>query len=606
MKRSFKNPPVRGDAPFPGDPAALLDALPLGVLITDKEGRTLHANLLAHGLPDEAAHAVERILAKVKNSQPALETVELAKPDGRQLNLLISATALRDRRGEFAGAVVAIGDISREREQEREAARRNTQLESLLRHAPMGIALIDENLRYTAFTSVPEPLGQPRQVMNGGKIEDSVKPHHSPEVAAEVIKLHKTVLETGIPAKGTGWRFTRPDGSHYYADWELRRVSDGSKVLGLIGTAVDVTPHIETRNELEKLKDNLEQTVKERTAELARANATVATILETIADGYFATDAAWRVTYFNRTAELLTGIAGSKITGKRLWDTIPATPTFREPLRRVMADRRPEYFETAELHRGKWLEFSVYPSADGGLIVSLRDITARKTTEQELLRLCSLDLVGQMAAGISHEVRNPLTTVKGFLQLLARKPSYAGDKDVLELMISEIDRATGIITQFLSVAKTTPGEAVVADLNAIIANLHPLLESACLEHGKNLVLCTDQAIPTQLVNEKEIRQLLLNLVNNAIEAMQTKGRQVTVGTVRLSRREAALFVRDEGTGIPADITAKIGTPFMTTKDKGTGLGLATCYAIARRNNASVEFTTSPAGTTFSVRFKAGR
>jgi len=97
--------------------------------------------------------------------------------------------------------------------------------------------------------------------------------------------------------------------------------------------------------------------------------------------------------------------------------------------------------------------------------------------------------------------------------------------------------------------------------------------------------------------------LLLNLVTNALDAMRDRGRHVTVGTLSVSRREAALYVKDEGPGIPADIIGKIGTPFLTTKDNGTGLGLATCYAIARRNNAAIDFTTSPAGTTFYVRFK---
>jgi signal transduction histidine kinase len=95
-----------------------------------------------------------------------------------------------------------------------------------------------------------------------------------------------------------------------------------------------------------------------------------------------------------------------------------------------MSTRRYENFETQEMCEDKWFEVSACPGADGGLVISFRDITDRKKTEQELLRLCSLNLVGQMAAGISHEVRNPLTTVKGFLQVLARKPAYTGDKEV--------------------------------------------------------------------------------------------------------------------------------------------------------------------------------
>lgn len=583
---------------------AVLAALPIGVLFAGKDGRVVLASGLAANLPAEATQEIERALAKaLTKGESAVEAVDAVGSGGKQRHFLYTTTALRDRHGKINGAIAAVSDATEQRQKEREALHRTVQLETILRHAPIGIALIDENLRYTALTELPMPLSKPRRVISGCPIEERINKHHPPAVAVEVVNMHKAVLETGNPVKGSGWKFTRPDGGILYADWELRRVSVGKKILGLLGIAVDVTPHIETRNELETLKNSLEQTVRARTAELAQANATVATILESIADGFFATDSQWHIVYFNKTAEALCGEDRSLVIGRCLWDLYPNSPTFQEPLRRVMASRQPEHFETREICADKWIEVSAYPRDTGGLVVSFRDITERKTTEQELLRLCSLDLVGQMAAGISHEVRNPLTTIKGFLQVLGRKSAYAGDKDVIELMLSEIDRATGIISQFLSVAKATPDDAKMADLNATIANLCPLLENICLEHGKDLALCTDPGIPRLLLNEKEIRQLLLNLVNNALDAMETQGRQITVGTIALSRREIVLFVKDEGAGIPADIIGKIGTPFPTTKDSGTGLGLATCYAIARRNNAAIEFSTSPAGTTFTVRFK---
>ncbi len=586
---------------------AILDALPIGVLIAATDGRVVHANRLAASLPAAAARAAEQALAgALAGNETAAAAVDAGGSRGKQRHFIYSAATLRDRRGLTAGAVAAVGDVTGQRQKEREFLHRTLQLETLLRHAPIGIALIDENLRYTAFTEVHTPLNKRRRVISGVPVEKMIKGNHPPVVAAEVINIHKRVLETGIPYKGSGWQKTVAGDGPRYFDWELRRVSVGKKILGLVGIAVDVTSHIQIRTELENLKDRLEQAVRARTAELAQANATVAAILESIADGFFATDSTWHIVYFNKTAEALCGVDRSLVFGRSLLDLYPDSLTLLEPLRRVMASRQPEHFETREICAGKWIEVSAYPRDTGGLVVSFRDITERKTTEQELLRLCSLDLVGQMAAGISHEVRNPLTTVKGFLQVLAKKSAYAGDRQVIELMISEIDRANDIISQFLSVAKAAPGEAKLADLNAIIANLYPLLENICLEHGKTLVLCTDQALPFLPLNEKEIRQLLLNLVNNALDAMKTQGCRVTVGTVALSRREIVLFVKDEGTGIPADIIDKIGTPFLTTKDSGTGLGLATCYAIARRNNAAIDFTTAGSGTTFSVRFRLSR
>ncbi len=420
MKNLPKNPRL----------AAVLDALPIAVLIVDKDGRTVLANRLARELPPEAARAAGRSLAKtlVEGDQP-LQAVDTVGTGGKPCNFLYLATAIRDRRGNIDGAVAAVCDATGQRQKERETFHRTIQLEALLRHAPSGIALIDENLRYTALTDVPAPFNKPRRIKRGGTIADRVKFHHPPALADEIVNIHKNVLATGIPYKGTGCLIRRPDGSHYYIDWELRRVSAGKKILGLVGTAVDVTSHIKIREELEALKNNLEETIRARTAELAQANATVAAILESTADAFFATDAQWRIVYYNKTAEALCAGRGLA-TGRCLWDLYPDSPTFQEPLRRVMSDRRYESFETREMCEGKWFEVSACPGAGGGLVISFRDITDRKKTEQELLRLCSLDLVGQMAAGISHEVRNPLTTVKGFLQVLARKPAYTGDKEV--------------------------------------------------------------------------------------------------------------------------------------------------------------------------------
>ncbi|WP_042315627.1 ATP-binding protein [Desulfofarcimen acetoxidans] len=104
-----------------------------------------------------------------------------------------------------------------------------------------------------------------------------------------------------------------------------------------------------------------------------------------------------------------------------------------------------------------------------------------------------------------------------------------------------------------------------------------------------------------LMDEKEIRQLIINLVRNGLEAM-TSGKFLTISTY-IDNDEVVLTVQDRGNGIPAEILDKIGTPFFTTKDNGTGLGLATCYSIANRHNASIKIDTGTEGTTFHVRFR---
>ena len=231
--------------------------------------------------------------------------------------------------------------------------------------------------------------------------------------------------------------------------------------------------------------------------------------------------------------------------------------------------------------------------------VVIRDITGRKRLEQEIARLERLNLVGDMAAGIGHEIRNPMTTVRGFLQLLKEKKECREYNSWFDLMIEELDRANAIITDFLSLAKNRPVDLKEQNLNTIVEGLFPLIRAGAMinDHFVQLKL-TD--VPDLPLDEKEIRQLVLNLARNGLEAMPAGG----VLTIRTFREGEAvvLAVQDRGKGIEPHLLEQLGTPFFTTKAKGTGLGLAVCYSIAARHNAVIKVETSPAGTTFFVRF----
>lgn len=233
------------------------------------------------------------------------------------------------------------------------------------------------------------------------------------------------------------------------------------------------------------------------------------------------------------------------------------------------------------------------------LLVAIIDITERKHFEKEMLRYERLSLVGQMAAGIGHEIRNPMTTVRGFLQLLAAKKDLQSYKEYFSLMIDELDRANSIISEFLSLGRNRPVELKMQDINMIISALAPLIEADALSGGKSFHLRLD-SVPKLLLSEKEVRQLVLNLARNALEAMEPGG-VVTIKTY-CTQDEVVLAVEDNGPGIPADVLAKIGTPFFTTKEQGTGLGLAVCYSIAARHQAKIAVESSPGRTVFSVKF----
>lgn len=227
------------------------------------------------------------------------------------------------------------------------------------------------------------------------------------------------------------------------------------------------------------------------------------------------------------------------------------------------------------------------------------DMTQRKLFEKELARLDRLNLVGEMAASISHEVRNPMTTVRGFLQLLSEKPECLQYRDYYKLMIQELDRANSIITEFLSLAKDKPIKLRKVNLNAVIRAIEPLIEANAMILNQNVRIIKKRT-PKLRLDEKEIRQLILNLIRNAMEAMDSGG-YLTIKTYCVEN-QVILSVGDDGPGIDPTILDKLGTPFITTKPSGTGLGLPVCYSIALRHAAAIEVNTDKTGTTFLVKF----
>ncbi len=227
------------------------------------------------------------------------------------------------------------------------------------------------------------------------------------------------------------------------------------------------------------------------------------------------------------------------------------------------------------------------------------NITELRQYQKEIARLDNLNLMGQMAGSIAHEVRNPMTSIKGFLQLFHGQYKYREDREVIDLMIEELDRVNEIISSFLSLAHKNTIDIKLHNLNEQISNLLPLIVADSLKN--DVYLETELGlIPEVMIDENEFRQLLLNLGRNAIQAMPSGG-NLTIRT--FSNSEGVhLVVQDNGGGIPPEIMEKIGTPFLTTKKNGTGLGMAVCFSIAERHNARINIDTGSAGTSFKITF----
>jgi PAS domain S-box-containing protein len=338
--------------------------------------------------------------------------------------------------------------------------------------------------------------------------------------------------------------------------------------------------------------------VREQAHLLSSANRQMAEILTSISDGFLALDNDWRLIYVNPVTEKFCFRSKDELLGHRLWDFFPNAQPYYDQYHKAKRENVAVHFEAAAIGTEKWLEVHAYPSEEG-LSVFFRDITEQKKYEAELSRLDRLNIVGEMAVGIGHEVRNPMTTVRGYLQMFQLKEKFTEYDEQISTMIEELDRANAIITEFLSLAKDKAVELVKGNLNNVLNALFPLLQADAFRAGHILEMET-RDIPDVRLNESELRQLVLNLVRNGFEAMQSGG-TLTIKSY-LKRGRIVLAICDTGTGIPEQVLEKLGTPFMTTKETGTGLGLAVCYRIAERHGAKIDFKTSAEGTTFFVIF----
>ncbi|MGJ9381636.1 ATP-binding protein [Salipaludibacillus sp. CF4.18] len=328
-------------------------------------------------------------------------------------------------------------------------------------------------------------------------------------------------------------------------------------------------------------------------------------ILENMSEACYFLNSDYEFVFINKAAEpylkeLFFERTKEELIGTNVWDVNPKyiDTEIDTAYHKAYEEQKPQVFEMISEYSKWWFEVKLFPNING-IFVTFSDITDRKEREKQKQHYEKLNLIGEMAAGVAHEVRNPMTTVKGFLQLMAENEELEKHKPIFDLMIDEVNRVTDILTEFLDIAKDKPEKLEECNLNELIKSVLPLLETRALKEGKLLDLHLSN-IADLLIDKNEIRQLLLNLINNSLDAMNA-GKKVQIMTYE-ENNKMVLSIMDEGKGIPSDIIDDIAIPFVTTKDKGTGLGIPICFSIAKRNNAKIDYTSSPEGTTFNIRF----
>jgi PAS domain S-box-containing protein len=227
----------------------------------------------------------------------------------------------------------------------------------------------------------------------------------------------------------------------------------------------------------------------------------------------------------------------------------------------------------------------------------LQDVTERKQAEEMIRKTELLSVVGQMAAGVAHEIRNPLTSLKGFVQLLK---TQGGKQEYLSIMLSELNRIEFIISEFLVLAKPQVVVHRQCEIKPLLEHIITLAKTHAIMQNVQIVTHYAKDLPVINCEENQVKQVFLNLLKNAIESMPNGGKVAV--SVQRDEEDLVISFKDEGCGIPEDRIAKLGEPFYTTKSTGTGLGLMVSFKIISHHGGKILVKSKvDEGTTFEVR-----
>lgn len=235
---------------------------------------------------------------------------------------------------------------------------------------------------------------------------------------------------------------------------------------------------------------------------------------------------------------------------------------------------------------------TVFPIRDGdGAIAAFvtlsRDIAERVKSEEMLRRSEKLAVIGQLAAGVAHEIRNPLTTLRGFVQL--QRTRKESNPEQLEIMLAELDRINFIVSEFLILSKPQDVKFQLYDAGSIVRDVVSLLEPQANLGGVAIIAAIDGRLPPIKCECNQLKQVLINLVKNAVESMP-EGGTVTIRAERAPADCIRIRIVDQGCGIEEEHLKRLGEPFFTNKPGGTGLGLMICQQIIAGHKGALRFS----------------
>ncbi len=333
-------------------------------------------------------------------------------------------------------------------------------------------------------------------------------------------------------------------------------------------------------------------------------------LVESLDDGYVVLEGN-TIEFANRTMCRLLECDLSRMRGRNFYDFVD--PASREKLKEhIHFIRKGKKFQvideimlraaggrslTAELK----LTNSVYSNGHAATIVMCRDVSDRKSLWDKLVKAEKLALMGEMVAGIAHELNNKLTPILAYTELIAQKSLNHDIKRQVDSVHASAVGAKNIVESLLLFSRQEKPEKTLCDVNEMVKISADLVSSSFGGLSVKLQLELADELPSVMADHHQIEQVLVNIIKNAFEAVPANG-EVTIKTAR-KNGDVVISVTDNGPGIPAHIKKRIFDPFFTTKEegKGTGLGLSICHGIVREHDGEISLKTGRWGTTFEVR-----
>ena len=352
----------------------------------------------------------------------------------------------------------------------------------------------------------------------------------------------------------------------------------------------------------------LVQSYRSTRASLSRIKAFSDNVVENVPIGLLALDHQGKIAAFNRGAEVILQLSASQVIGQKADRIIPA-----ELLAEIIHSKnRIDVIEKeieCKIADGKMVPLEIGASSLKdendiflGNVLLFKDLTEVRTLRREVARSQRLASVGRLAAGVAHEIRNPLSSIKGFATYFKeRYPDRPEDQQTADIMIQEVDRLNRVVGQLLEFARPVSIKPKPVSLQALLDDSIKLIKDQAAEKGISIQTQNNTPVAEVRIDPDRINQVLLNLYLNAIDSMEKGGELKVEVTGDGHRRNVVIQVSDTGHGISRENLSKIFEPYFTTKSTGTGLGLAIAHNIieAMGGKITVESNTE-AGTTFTI------